>query len=104
MKTMTKDLKIASDDAVSLIDEFYNVQKTWADFMNIIYKGQNINPNKNEFVNLMNDRIRNSLSTEFKIFGDKSVRAIDGYAPSSSIRNEVAQIFIRAAQKILLKI
>ena len=32
MKTMTKDLKIATDDAVGLIDEFYNVQKTWADF------------------------------------------------------------------------
>jgi len=47
----------------------------------------------------MNDRIKNSLSTEFKIFGDKSVRAIDGYAPSSSIRNEVAQIFIRAAKE-----
>ena len=99
MKTMTKDLKIASDDAVGLIDEFYNVQKTWADFMNIIYKGQNINVSKNEFVNLMNDRIKNSLSTEFKIFGDKSVRAIDGYAPSASIKNEVAQIFIRAAKE-----
>jgi len=99
MKTMTKDLKINPDDAVALIDEFYNVQKTWADFMNIIYKGQNINVAKNEFVNLMNDRIRNSLSTEFKIFGDKSVRAIDGYAPSSSIRNEVAQVFIRAAKE-----
>jgi hypothetical protein len=67
--------------------------------MNIIYKGQNVNVAKNEFVTLMNDRIKNSLSTEFKIFGDKSVRAIDGYAPSSSIRNEVAQIFIRAAKE-----
>ena len=38
MKTMTKDLKIDSDDAVSLMDEFFNVQNTWADFMNIIYK------------------------------------------------------------------
>ena len=37
MKTMTKDLKIDSDDAVSLMDEFFNVQNTWADFMNIIY-------------------------------------------------------------------
>ena len=99
MKTMTKDLKIASDDAVSLIDEFYNVQKTWADFMNIIYKGQNVNPSKNKFVDLMNDRINISLSNEFKIFGDKSVRAIDGYAPSASIKNEVAQIFIRAAKE-----
>lgn len=36
---MTKDLKIASDDAVSLMDEFFNVQQTWADFMNVIYKG-----------------------------------------------------------------
>ena len=56
MKTMTQDLKIASDDAVALIDEFYNVQKTWADFMNIIYKGQNINVTKNEFVDIINSR------------------------------------------------
>ena len=60
MKTMTKDLKIASDDAVSLIDEFYNVQKTWADFLNILYKGRNVNVAKNQFVDIMNDRIKNS--------------------------------------------
>ena len=58
MKTMTKDLKIDPDDAVALMDEFYNVQKTWADFMNIIYKGQNVNVAKNEFVKLMSDRIK----------------------------------------------
>ena len=99
MKTMTKDLKIASDDAVALMDEFFNVQQTWADFMNIIYKGKNVNVNKNEFTKLMNDRIKNSLSTEFKIFKDGSVRPIDGYAPSASVKNEVAQIFIRAAKE-----
>ena len=99
MKTMTKDLKINPDDATALMDEFYNVQKTWADFMNIIYKGQNVNVNKNEFVNLMNDRIKNSLSTEFKIFKDGAVRPIDGYAPAASVKNEVAQIFIRAAKE-----
>ena len=99
MKTMTKDLKIDPDDATALMDEFFNVQQTWADFMNIIYKGKNVNVAKNEFITLMNDRIKNSLSTEFKIFKDGSVRPIDGYSPSASIKNEVAQIFIRAAKE-----
>ena len=98
MKTMTQDLKIASDDAVALIDEFYNVQKTWADFLNIIYKGRNVNVTKNQFVDIINDRIRDSLSTEFKIFGDRSVRAIDEFAPAASIKNKVAQVFIRSAK------
>ncbi len=96
---MTKDLKIDPDDATALMDEFFNVQQTWADFMNIIYKGKNVNVAKNEFVKLMNDRIKNSLSTEFKIFKDGAVRPIDGYAPAASIKNEVAQIFIRAAKE-----
>ena len=99
MKTMTKDLKIASDDAVGLIDEFYNVQKTWADFLNILYKGQNVNVSKNEFVALFNDRIRNNLALEFKIFGDKSVKAIDEFAPAASVKDEVARIFMRSAKE-----
>ena len=98
MKTMVNDLKIASDDAVGLMDEFFNVQQTWADFMNVIYKGQNVNPGKNAFVDLMNDRINISLSNEFKIFGDKSVRVVDEFAPSASVRDEVANIFMRTAR------
>jgi len=99
MKTMTKDLKIPEENALALMDEFFNVQNTWADFMNIIYKGKNVNVPKTEFAKIMSDRIKNSLSTEFKIFKDGSVRPIDGYAVSSSIKNEVAQIFIRAAKE-----
>jgi len=99
MKTMTQDLKIASDDAVGLIDEFYNVQKTWADFLNIIYKGKNVNVSKNEFTELINDRIRHSLGTEFKIFGDKSVKAVDEFAPAASVKDEVARIFMRSAKE-----
>jgi len=99
MKTMTKDLKIADENAVALMDEFFNVQNTWADFMNIIYKGKNVNVPKTDFAKIMSDRIKNSLSTEFKIFRDGSVKPIDGYAVSSSIKNEVAQIFIRAAKE-----
>jgi len=98
IKTMTKDLKIASDDAVSLMDEFFNVQQTWADFMNVIYKGGNINPSKNAFVDLMNDRINISLSNEFKIFGDKSLKAIDEFAPAASVKDDVANVFIRTAK------
>ena len=99
IKTMTDDLKINRDDAVSLMDEFFNVQKTWADFINVIYKGKNVNLGKNEFVDLMNNRINESLSTEFKIFGDKSVKAVDEFAPASDVKRQVADIFIRTAKQ-----
>ena len=99
MKTMTKDLKINPDDAVALIDEFYNVQKTWADFLNIIYKGRNVNVSKNEFTQIINDRIKNSLSLEFKIFGDKSLKAVDEFAPAASVKDQVANIFMRSAKE-----
>ena len=99
IKTMTDDLKINRDDAVSLMDEFFNVQKTWADFINVIYKGKNVNLGKNEFVDLMNNRINESLSTEFKIFGDKSVKAVDGFAPAADVKRQVADIFIRTAKQ-----
>ena len=97
MKTMTKDLQINTDDAVDLMNQFFNVQKTWADFLNVIYKGGNVNVNKNEFVTLMNERINESLSTEFKIFGDKSVRAIDEFAPAADVKRQVVEIFKRSA-------
>ena len=99
MKTMTKDLKIDPDDAVALIDEFYNVQKTWADFLNTIYKGKNVNVSKNEFTKVINDRIKNSLSLEFKIFGDKSLKAVDEFAPAASVKEQVARIFMRSAKE-----
>jgi len=54
---------------------------------------------KNEFTKLINDRIRNSLSTEFKIFGDKSVKAIDEFAPAASVKEQVAKIFMRSAKE-----
>jgi len=99
MKTMTKDLKINPDDAVALIDEFYNVQKTWADFLNTIYKGKTVNVSKNEFTQIINDRIKNSLSLEFKIFGDKSLKAVDEFAPAASVKDQVANIFMRSAKE-----
>jgi hypothetical protein len=99
MKTMTKDLKVDREDAVALMDEFFSVQKTWADFLNIIYKGKNVNVSKNEFTNLWNDRIRDSLSTEFKIFGDKSLKPIDEFAPAASVKDAVAKIFVRSAKE-----
>jgi hypothetical protein len=46
----------------------------------------------------MNERIKGSLSSEYKIFGEKSLKPIKEYAPSNSVIDEVADIFVRSAR------
>jgi len=96
-ETMTKKLNIPEEHALRLIDELSNVHGSWAEFLNNIVKGGNLNVATKEFVKLMNDRIKNTLSTQYKIFKEKSLRPIDEYEVASDIRDEVADIFMRNA-------
>ena len=96
-ETMTKKLNIPEKDALRLIDELSNVHGSWAEFLNNIVKGGNLNIATKEFVVMMNDRIKNTLSAQYKIFKEGSLRPIDEYAVASDIRDEVAEIFIRNA-------
>ena len=56
-------------------------------------EGKNLNVGVKEFVDLMNERIRNTLSTEYKIFGEKSLKPIDEFTPAADVKQEVAGIF-----------
>ena len=69
-KDLTKKLKGKPEDATKLIDEMVGVQTSWAQFMNAVLKGKNLNVSGKEFVKLMNERISGSLSSEYKIFGE----------------------------------
>jgi len=103
---ITKKLKVKPEDATRLIDELMNVHTSWAQFLNGVLKGKNLNVAPKEFVQLMNERIRSSLSSEYKIFGEKSLKPIKEYAPSNSVIDEVADIFVRSARangKVLKK-
>ena len=96
-ETMTKKLNIPEQDALRLIDELSNVHGSWAEFLNNIVKGGNLNIATKEFVTMMNDRIKTTLSSQYKIFKEGSLRPIDEYAVASDIRDEVADIFMRNA-------
>jgi hypothetical protein len=96
-ETLTKKLNIPEQHALRLIDELSNVHGSWAEFLNNVTKGGNLNVTVKEFVDLMNARIRNSLSSQYKIFKENSLRPIDEYAVASDIRDEVADIFMRNA-------
>jgi len=96
-KALTKDLKVPKKDALDLMDAMTNVQTSWADFLNTVFKGGNVNVGAKTFANLMNNRIQNVLSTEFKIFKDPAVGVIDQYAPAASVKKQVRDIFIRNA-------
>ena len=86
---LTKQLKISSDDALSLIDELSNVHGSWAEFLNNVVRGGNLNVATKEFVALMNDRIRTTLSNQYKIFGDNALRPINEYKITNEIRDDL---------------
>ena len=93
MKTLTEDLKIGTDDAVALVDELANVHGSWAEFLNTVHQGDNLNVGIKQFTDLMNDRIRNTLSSEYKIFSESSLKPIDQYPASKDVKASVAEIF-----------
>jgi len=95
---ITKKLNVKPEDATALIDQLMNVHTSWAQFLNAVLKGKNLNVAPKEFVQLMNERIKGSLSSEYKIFGEKSLKPIKEYAPSNSVIDEVADIFVRSAK------
>ena len=95
---ITKKLNVKPADATKLMDELMNVHTSWAQFLNTVLKGKNLNVAPKEFVQLMNERIKSSLSSEYKIFGEKSLKPIKEYAPSNSVIDEVADIFVRSAK------
>jgi hypothetical protein len=95
---ITKKLNVKPEDATALIDQLMNVHTSWAQFLNAVLKGKNLNVAPKEFVRLMNERIKGSLSSEYKIFGEKSLKPITEYAPSNSVIDQVADIFVRSAR------
>jgi hypothetical protein len=95
---ITKKLNVKPEDATALIDQLMNVHTSWAQFLNAVLKGKNLNVAPKEFVRLMNERIKGSLSSEYKIFGEKSLKPIVEYAPSNSVIDQVADIFVRSAR------
>ena len=98
-KTLTKDLKVSDKNALALIDQLDDVHGSWAEFLNNIVSGGNLNVATKEFVKLMNERIGTTLSNQYKIFGDNALRPINEYKVASDVRDEVAKIIQRQAKE-----
>jgi hypothetical protein len=90
-------LKIPAKEIENIVGEMSNVHGFWAQYLNTIAKGGNLNVSLKEFVKLINQRIGDSLSTEYKIFKDSGLSPVDGYIVSREIKDEVAKIFQRNA-------
>ena len=86
-------LKIPSKEINNILKEIDNIQGFWTQYMNTIFKGGNLNIGLKEFVKLINDRVGSTLATEYKIFGDKALKPIDGYTVSRDVKDAVAKIF-----------
>ena len=96
--SLVNKLKVSKEDALKLVQELTNVHSSWADFLNLVVKGKNLNVSAKEFVALMKERIGDTLSTEYKIFKDNGVKPIAEYAPANDMMDEVAEIFVRSAK------
>ena len=67
-------------------------------FKNSILKGGNLNVAPKQFNEIMNDRFKNFLSTEYKILTDKGVGPISGFKPTNEAVDAVADTFVRYAK------
>ena len=97
-QAMTGKLKIKSEDVVKLVEQLTGVHQSWAQFLNTVVQGKNLNVATKEFTALMNDRIRNTLNSEYKIFEQGGVKPFVENAASNDVLKEVADIFIRSAK------
>jgi len=104
-KSMEK-LKIPAKEIENIVREMSEIHGYWAQYLNHIVKGGNLNVSLKEFVKLINQRIGDSLSTEYKIFKDNGLSPVDGYIVSRQIKDEVAKIFQKnaAANKVKMSL
>jgi len=94
-----EQLKIPKNEIDNIVGEMRNIHQYWAQYLNTIAKGGNLHPEigLKGLVKIMNERIGDTLSTEYKIFKDNGLSPVDGYIVSREIKDEVAKIFQRNA-------
>jgi len=91
------ELKIPKNEIDNIVNEMRSIHQYWAQYLNTITKGGNLNIGLKELTKVMNERIGDTLSTEYKIFKDSGLSPVDGYIVSREIKDEVAKIFQRNA-------
>ena len=98
-----EQLKIPKNEIDNIVNEMRGIHQYWAQYLNTIAKGGNLNISLKELAKVMNERIGDTLSTEYKIFKDNGLSPVDGYIVSREIKDEVAKIFQRNALRQMAK-
>jgi len=75
-----------------------NIRQSFTGFKNSILQGKNIAKGTKEFNDIMLKRFVDNLSTDFRIFTDKSLLWFKGFKPTKEIKEEVANVFVRNAK------
>ncbi len=83
------------DVLIANLSKYRNTMNT---FKNSILQGGNLNVAPKKFNEIMNDRFKNFLSTEYKILTDKGVGPITGFKPTNDAVDAVADTFVRYAK------
>ena len=94
-KSMTGKLKVDPSDVVKLVDELTGVHQSWAQFLNTVLKGKNLNVAPKKILQDMMEK--NTLSSEQKEIVDKKLEFLGNQA-SNDVLREVAEIFMRSAK------
>jgi len=69
-------------------------RRTIADLKQAVLSGKNINVGSKQFNEIMNDRTKNFLSSDYKIF-DGNRGFLNGFKPALETKREVADVFAR---------
>ena len=81
-----------------LVANLFKYRNNMNIFKNSILKGGNLNVAPKQFNDIMNDRLQNFLSTEYKILTDKKMGAISGYKVTNDAVDAVAESYVRYAK------
>ena len=90
-KKAMNDLGVNKNSIDDLITDGINFRNTTAMLKNTIAQNKNVNVATKELNQILNDRVKNNLATDYKIF-DMNTGLIDGFKPTHAAKGDVAKI------------
>lgn len=90
-KKAMNDLGVNKNSIDDLISDGINFRNTTAMLKNTVAQNKNVNVATSELNQILNDRVKNNLATDYKIF-DMNTGLIDGFKPTHAAKGDVAKI------------
>ena len=89
-----KKIGVSNFNIDKIISDADLFRRTIADLKQAVLSGKNVNAGTKEFNKIMNERTKNFLSSDYKIF-DGNKGFLNGYKPTLETKREVADVFAR---------